>query len=68
MQTALYAGNGKIEIAPHERKEPGRDEVRVRVAWCGICGTDVHIFHGLMDGRVNMPQPIGHEMSGVIEA
>ncbi|MFW5864309.1 MAG: zinc-dependent alcohol dehydrogenase [bacterium] len=68
MQTALYAGNGKIEIAPHERKEPGRDEVRVRVAWCGICGTDVHIFHGRMDGRVDMPQPIGHEMSGVIEA
>ncbi len=68
MQTALYTGKEKIEIAPHQPAEPKQDEVRIRVAWCGICGTDVHIFHGQMDQRVNMPQPIGHEMSGVVEA
>ena len=33
-----------------------------------MCGTDVHIYHGMMDKRVNIPETIGHEMSGVIDA
>jgi (R,R)-butanediol dehydrogenase/meso-butanediol dehydrogenase/diacetyl reductase len=36
------------------------------VAYCGVCGTDLHIFKGGMDKRVSMPQVIGHEMSGEI--
>lgn len=40
--------------------------MRVNVAYCGICGTDLHIFLGHMDKRVSMPQVIGHEMSGVV--
>jgi 2-desacetyl-2-hydroxyethyl bacteriochlorophyllide A dehydrogenase len=36
------------------------------VAYCGICGTDLHIYQGHMDGRVEVPQVIGHEMSGEI--
>ena len=38
------------------------------VAYCGVCGTDVHIYHGMMDQRVKIPQIIGHEMSGEIDA
>jgi 2-desacetyl-2-hydroxyethyl bacteriochlorophyllide A dehydrogenase len=36
------------------------------VAYCGVCGTDLHIFKGGMDKRVSIPQVIGHEMSGEI--
>lgn len=36
------------------------------VAYCGVCGTDLHIYQGHMDQRVQMPQVIGHEMSGQI--
>lgn len=68
MQSALYAGNKTITVEPHSPVDPGSGEVRVRVAYCGICGTDVHIFHGKMDARVSLPQSIGHEMSGVVEA
>ncbi len=68
MQTALYVGKETIEIKEHEPQKPAEGEVRIRVAWCGICGTDVHIYHGKMDQRVNIPQPIGHEMSGVVDA
>ena len=32
----------------------------------GICGTDVHIYHGALDGRVKIPQVIGHETSGTV--
>lgn len=34
----------------------------------GICGTDLHIKHGAMDGRVTIPAVIGHEMSGTVAA
>jgi 2-desacetyl-2-hydroxyethyl bacteriochlorophyllide A dehydrogenase len=40
--------------------------VQLKVSHSGICGTDLHIFHGVMDARVTMPQIMGHEMSGVI--
>lgn len=39
-------------------------EVRVRVAVCGICGTDVHIYHGEYLG--SYPIVPGHEFSGEI--
>jgi 2-desacetyl-2-hydroxyethyl bacteriochlorophyllide A dehydrogenase len=40
--------------------------VTVSVAYVGICGTDLHVFHGDMDGRVSVPATIGHEMSGTV--
>jgi (R,R)-butanediol dehydrogenase/meso-butanediol dehydrogenase/diacetyl reductase len=45
---------------------PGAGEVRLNVAYCGMCGTDLHIAHGAMDHRVRVPQVIGHEMSGTV--
>jgi 2-desacetyl-2-hydroxyethyl bacteriochlorophyllide A dehydrogenase len=42
--------------------------VQIEVAYTGICGTDLHILHGAMDQRVQVPQTIGHEMSGRIVA
>lgn len=43
---------------------PPPGHVAIDVAYTGICGTDLHIFHGSMDARVGPPQVIGHEMSG----
>lgn len=65
---ARYVGNHTFTIAPSDTPQPGPGQVRIRVAWCGICGTDLHIFHGKMDARVKPPQIVGHEMSGVIDA
>ncbi|MBD0734897.1 zinc-dependent alcohol dehydrogenase [Streptomyces sp. CBMA29] len=45
---------------------PAPGHVAIDVAYTGICGTDLHIFHGSMDDRVGPPQVIGHEMSGRI--
>lgn len=42
--------------------------MQIQVSHCGICGTDLHIFHGKMDHRVRRPQVLGHEMSGAIAA
>ncbi|WP_308291653.1 alcohol dehydrogenase catalytic domain-containing protein [Microbacterium sp. G2-8] len=65
---ASYAGHGTIEMTEAPAAAPGPGQVQIRVAYCGICGTDLHILHGAMDHRVRTPQPIGHEMSGTVEA
>ena len=67
MKASFYKGNRTIGVKNVEPATPGPGEVRLRVAYCGICGTDAHIYHGAMDKRVAMPQTIGHEASGVVE-
>jgi len=68
MKAAFYTGNRTIHVGAGTAVHPGANEVRIDVAYCGICGTDIHIYHGAMDKRVRMPQIMGHEMSGVIAA
>ena len=47
--------------------EPQQGEVRVRVRYAGICGSDLHIFHG-HNPFVSYPRVIGHEFVGRIES
>jgi 2-desacetyl-2-hydroxyethyl bacteriochlorophyllide A dehydrogenase len=68
MRTAVYLGDRRVESAQAEPTPPGPGEVRIAVAYTGLCGTDLHIFHGNMDARVTRPLVFGHEMSGTIEA
>jgi 2-desacetyl-2-hydroxyethyl bacteriochlorophyllide A dehydrogenase len=63
-----YHGSGKLIPRSYEPSEPGPGEVRIAVAYTGICGTDLKIAHGAMDQRISSPWPIGHEMSGTIDA
>ncbi len=66
MHSALYHGNQTITVADRPVQPPGPGQVRIAVAYTGICGTDLHILHGAMDKRVHIPDVIGHEMSGRI--
>ncbi|MGW0707844.1 zinc-dependent alcohol dehydrogenase [Streptomyces sp. NPDC002643] len=61
-----YIAARTLDTAPAESSPPGRGEVEVAPAYVGICGTDLHIFHGDMDTRVHAPAVLGHEMSGRI--
>ena len=67
-QAAFYEGNRSIRLGDIEAQEPGTSEVQIKVSHCGICGTDLHIFHGALDKRIRMPAVLGHEMSGTISA
>ncbi|MBM3782795.1 MAG: zinc-binding dehydrogenase [Acidobacteria bacterium] len=67
MRAAFYEGHRKISVGPCPDRRPQAGQVRLRVSHCGICGTDLHLFHGNMDHRVTFPQVIGHESSAVIE-
>jgi (R,R)-butanediol dehydrogenase/meso-butanediol dehydrogenase/diacetyl reductase len=65
--TAAYVGNRTIELQTARALPPGRGQVRIRVAFVGLCGTDLHIVHGSMDRRVQVPLIFGHEMSGTVD-
>jgi (R,R)-butanediol dehydrogenase / meso-butanediol dehydrogenase / diacetyl reductase len=66
----------RIEDVPEPELRPGT--VKIAVAWCGICGTDLHEF---LEGPIFIPQPghshpltgeaapviMGHEFSGTVE-
>lgn len=65
---ATYRGNRTFEVSTVATEAPGPGDVRIKIAYCGICGTDLHVFHGFMDKRVGFERILGHEMSGTIDA
>jgi L-iditol 2-dehydrogenase len=60
-------GPGHLSIVEIPEPFPGKDEVRIRVMSAGICGTDLHIFHGDF-AKVRPPVTLGHELAGIIDA
>lgn len=65
MKSLLLEEYGKLAIAEVPQPEPGEHEVLVRVAACGICGSDVHGYDG-SSGRRIPPLVMGHEAAGVV--
>jgi (R,R)-butanediol dehydrogenase/meso-butanediol dehydrogenase/diacetyl reductase len=66
--TARYVGDRVVDTAEADVSPPAAGQVQVRVAYNGLCGTDLHILHGSMDGRVSRPLIFGHEASGEVAA
>ena len=57
-------GPGNVELREVDEPACADDQVKLEVAFCGICGTDVHVYH---DRFRNFPPVIlGHEFSGTI--
>ena len=68
VRAAYYEGDRRIGVGEVPFRSPGEGEVALEVAYCGICGTDMHVYLGHMDARVGTHRIIGHEMSGRIAA
>lgn len=70
MQTtaAFYTGDRHFSIEQVTSEAPGPGQVQIDVAYCGICGTDLHVYLGHMDARIGNHRVIGHEMSGTVAA
>jgi len=66
MKALLLAGYRNLQIAELPVPGVGPDDVLVRVAACGICGSDVHGYDG-SSGRRVPPLVMGHEAAGVVE-
>jgi L-iditol 2-dehydrogenase len=67
MKALLLTDYRRLEVVDFPDPEPAQDEVLIRVAACGICGSDVHGYDG-STGRRIPPLVMGHEAAGVIEA
>ena len=68
MRGNYYLGDQRFEVKQLPEKELQNGEVLVKVAACGICGTDVHIYHGDKgSAEVHPPVVLGHEFSGTVE-
>lgn len=65
MLAAYLVEPGKFELRNVPVPVPGRDEVLVRIARTGICGTDIHIFHGHYAAD-KLPLIPGHEFTGTV--
>ncbi|MET8008176.1 zinc-dependent alcohol dehydrogenase [Nonomuraea glycinis] len=68
MKGVAYMGEGRLTTVSLDVAPPGPGELQVAVAYCGLCGTDLHIVHGDMDARVRTPLVFGHEASGTVAA
>jgi L-iditol 2-dehydrogenase len=66
MQALLLTDYGKLELVDMPCPTLGPHDVLVRVAACGICGSDVHGYDG-STGRRIPPLVMGHEAAGVVE-
>jgi L-iditol 2-dehydrogenase len=67
MKALLLSEYKHLAIAELPAPSPGAGEVLIRVAACGICGSDVHGYDG-SSGRRIPPIVMGHEAAGVIAA
>ncbi len=67
MKALLLAAYRRLELVDLPRPDIGASDVLVRVAACGICGSDVHGYDG-STGRRIPPIVMGHEAAGIVEA
>jgi 2-desacetyl-2-hydroxyethyl bacteriochlorophyllide A dehydrogenase len=65
-RVALVSSPGSIRIETQQLREPREDEVVVRVAECGLCGSDLKLYSG-RHPKLQPPLVLGHEFHGTIE-
>jgi len=65
MKALVYTAPHRIELMEQAKPTPGPGEVLIKIAAVGICGSDMHAYHG-QDERRPAPLILGHEAAGTI--
>ncbi|MBW1699291.1 MAG: zinc-dependent alcohol dehydrogenase family protein [Deltaproteobacteria bacterium] len=65
MKAVISHGAGDFRLESRARPDVGDHDVLVSVHYCGVCGTDVHMYHGSWE--LNRGCTPGHEVSGIVE-
>jgi (R,R)-butanediol dehydrogenase/meso-butanediol dehydrogenase/diacetyl reductase len=63
MRAAVLRGRRSVVVEERPLPEPRADEVVISVAYCGICGSDLHAYTDLADRAGSV---LGHECAGVV--
>src|SRR5947209_12966841 len=58
------SGEGNVDIREVEEPRCGDNQVKLEIAYCGICGTDIHVMHDTF--RNYPPVILGHEFAGTV--
>lgn len=66
--TAARLKGGSLAIETVAIPEPSPSEVRIRVAYAGICLSDIHFLSGEYAAGMLKEVTLGHEVSGVVDA
>ena len=67
MKALVYTGPNQVRYRDEPDPQPDEGEVLIRIEAAGICGSDMHAYHG-HDSRRVPPMILGHELSGRILA
>lgn len=67
MKALVYHGPGKLEIEEWATPEPKAGEVRIKIQYTAICGSDLGAYKKASD-RFRPPLILGHETSGIVDA
>ncbi|XP_063242632.1 D-altritol 5-dehydrogenase-like [Bacillus rossius redtenbacheri] len=62
------ARSSQLQLQQLPVPAPPDDHVLVKVAYSGICGTDLHVIEGSFPAKKTAPVTLGHEFSGVVQA
>ncbi len=70
MQSIVCHGAKDVRLEQQELPPLGDSQLRVRVAYGGICGSDLHYYQhgGFGTVRIKQPMALGHEVSGSVAA
>lgn len=77
MQSVMFYGQEDLRVTEIDEPVPGHGEVKLRNAYAGICGSDLHIYYAPEDSGMDytqphpvtgaqLPQILGHEFAGEV--
>ena len=67
-RVAILDGPRRLSLAHAKIPEPGDGEVRIKIKWVGVCGSDVETYRGTRRPEfVSFPVRLGHEVAGIID-
>ena len=74
MKAAVMVGSGKVEVQDVPEPKMNPEQIKVKIAYCGICGSELHAFQAEYQTGIATfrgparppegPRIMGHEASG----
>jgi L-idonate 5-dehydrogenase len=69
MKAVVIHGKRDMRTEQVDTPEPGEGQLRLRIAYAGICGSDLHYYYDGANGAFVVKEPLvpGHEISGTVD-